>query len=78
MWKRGFSIFSTNLAKNVTACKENLKIKSWQIHSYGDLSEIQLNACRLPVIKSPNEVLVEVKAASINPIDLYMLGKLYL
>lgn len=75
MWKRSFSIFSANLIKSVAACKENLKIKSWQIHSYGDLNEMQLNTCRLPVIKSPREVLVEVRAASVNPIDLFMLGK---
>lgn len=73
MLKRGFSLFCANLSKNVT-CKENLKMKAWQIHSYGDISEMQFNSCRLPVIKSPTEVLVEVKAASLNPIDILMLG----
>ncbi|ODN02156.1 Reticulon-4-interacting protein 1, mitochondrial [Orchesella cincta] len=48
-------------------------MKSWQIHSYGGPSELQLTtSSRVPTINSPNEVLVKVHAASINPIDLAM------
>ncbi|KAJ8920869.1 hypothetical protein NQ315_015662 [Exocentrus adspersus] len=75
MLKRLFSRFGAHLTKNaLSQYKESLKIKSWQIHAYGDLSEMHLDVIRLPVIKNPNEVLVHVKAASVNPIDLYMLG----
>lgn len=47
---------------------------SWLIHSYGDINELQLESKRLPIIYNPEEVLVQVKAASLNPIDLFMLG----
>ncbi|CAH0560425.1 unnamed protein product [Brassicogethes aeneus] len=53
--------------------KENNKIKQWAIHSYGDLEELQLMSSRVPIIDSPNDVQIEVKAASVNPIDLMMM-----
>ncbi|KAJ8960795.1 hypothetical protein NQ318_020091 [Aromia moschata] len=75
MLKRSLSVFNAALSKNtVFSLKENPRIKSWQVHSYGDLSELQLGTPRIPVIKHPDEVLVKVSAASLNPIDLLMLG----
>ncbi|CAL8090621.1 unnamed protein product [Orchesella dallaii] len=48
-------------------------MKSWQIHSYGGPSELQLTtSSRIPLINKPDEVLVKVHAASVNPIDLAM------
>lgn len=48
------------------------RMKAWQLHSYGD--DFQLTAARIPHIKHPDEILVNVEAASINPIDLAMKG----
>lgn len=75
MLKRAFPILCRKLSQNVPVAKELPKMKSWQIHEYGDLEILQLGNARLPVIGSPSKVLVKVKAASLNPIDLYMIGK---
>ena len=51
------------------------KMSSWQIHAYGDLSELQYSPqMRIPHITQPNQVLVKVDAASVNPIDVAMIG----
>lgn len=56
---------------------ENHKMAAWQIHSYGGLEELQLSrSARIPTIMNPNDVLIKVRASSINPIDLAMMGKL--
>ncbi|GJQ86437.1 hypothetical protein Trydic_g10344 [Trypoxylus dichotomus] len=49
-------------------------MQAWQIHSYGDLSELQLTPARIPIIQNPNDVLVQVEAASINPVDKMIIG----
>lgn len=52
------------------------KMPAWQIHSYGGLEELQLSeTARIPQIKDPDDVLIQVCASSINPIDLAMMGK---
>jgi len=52
------------------------KMLAWQIHSYGGLEELQLaKTARIPQLKGPNDVLIQVYASSINPIDLAMMGK---
>ena len=48
-------------------------MKSWQVHSYGGLEELQLTNSRIPVIRNPNDVIVQVSAASVNPIDVAMM-----
>lgn len=61
--------------------KEKLKphkMFAWQIHSYGDLNELQLTKARIPPITRPTDMLVKVHAASVNPIDCYMISKLFL
>jgi len=51
------------------------KMLAWQIHCYGGLEEVQLSkTARLPQIKGPNDVLIQVYSSSINPIDLAMMG----
>lgn len=47
-------------------------MKAWQIHSYGD--PLRLSEARIPLITDPNDILVKVDAASVNPIDKIMLG----
>ena len=52
------------------------KMLAWQIHCYGGLEELQLSkTARIPQIKGPNDILIQVCASSINPIDLAMMGK---
>ncbi|KAF2902857.1 hypothetical protein ILUMI_03332 [Ignelater luminosus] len=50
------------------------KMRAWQIHSYGDLSELQLTTARIPHISNPDELLIQVDAASLNPIDKAMIN----
>lgn len=60
-----------------TSFKENFrhgyKMRAWSVHSYGD--NLQQNDVRIPVLSNPNEVMVKVDAASVNPIDKLILGK---
>lgn len=74
MLKKAFSTFSTKYSKPAYGIKHRLKAQSWQIHDYGEIKNLKLGLSRVPIIRDPNEVLIEVKAASVNPIDLLMLG----
>ena len=48
-------------------------MKSWEINSYGGLETLQLNeTAKIPSIRNPTEILVRVKAASVNPLDVEM------
>lgn len=48
------------------------KMKAWQIHSYGDIQDLQLTNARIPLIENPKDLLIKVNAASVNPIDVIM------
>lgn len=51
------------------------KMSAWQIHGFTGLSSLKLvDNLELPALMQPNEVLVEVKAASINSLDVVMTG----
>lgn len=51
----------------------------WQIHEYGGIELLQCNEhIKIPTVNSPNDVLVEVRAASVNPIDVAMMGMISL
>lgn len=51
------------------------KMRGWQIHEYGGIEILQCsNNIKIPPISSPNEVCVEVHTASVNPIDVAMMG----
>lgn len=55
------------------------KMRGWQIHEYGDVGILQCNeSIKIPPIKQPNEVLIKVNAASVNPIDVAMMRELIL
>ncbi|XP_063982480.1 reticulon-4-interacting protein 1, mitochondrial [Diachasmimorpha longicaudata] len=64
-----------NVSKPSTKMKESPgeRMQAWQIHSYGDTKELKLSSARMPVISRPTDVLVQVEAASVNPIDAAML-----
>lgn len=50
-------------------------MQAWQAFEYGGPDNLQLNStAQLPIIKSPLDVLVKVHAASVNPLDVRMLG----
>ena len=52
---------------------------AWQIYEYGGIGLehlTQSSAVRLPVITRPDEVLVEIHAAGVNPIDTVMIREL--
>ncbi|XP_055545478.1 reticulon-4-interacting protein 1 homolog, mitochondrial isoform X2 [Wyeomyia smithii] len=50
------------------------KMCGWQIHSYGNLDEVEYSEnMKMPALTSPNQLLVKVTAASVNPIDVAMI-----
>ncbi|ESO92256.1 hypothetical protein LOTGIDRAFT_162911 [Lottia gigantea] len=50
-------------------------MSAWQIHGYGENEKLTLStSSRIPAIKHPKDILVEVHAASVNPIDIRMRG----
>lgn len=68
---RGFSTVS-----EVSRECNGSKMLAWQIHGYGGLEDLKLSkTARKPHIKSPDDVLIQIAATSINPIDLAMMGK---
>ncbi|CAG9767665.1 unnamed protein product [Ceutorhynchus assimilis] len=71
---RSFFHQTRSFSQQALKLKKNHRMSAWQIHSYGDIEELQLGESRIPVINSPEDVLVEVKAGSLNPIDSFMLG----
>ncbi|KAK7108875.1 hypothetical protein V1264_016535 [Littorina saxatilis] len=50
-------------------------MEAWQIHQYGGNEELTFSDVARPAsIKGPNDLLIKVHAASINPIDIKMRG----
>lgn len=68
--------FCTTTNSNESRANYN-KINSWQIHSYGNLEEVQFSRTRPPIIRDPNSVVVKVLSASVNPLDIAMISKLF-
>lgn len=61
--------------ENVFEGEEAYKMAAWQIHSFGPLDELQFSkSVKRPSVLNPKEVLVKVAAASVNPIDIAMMG----
>ncbi|XP_052866071.1 reticulon-4-interacting protein 1 homolog, mitochondrial-like [Anopheles cruzii] len=52
------------------------RMSGWEINAYGSpQEEVQFNGgIRIPTLKSPTQLLVKVKAASVNPIDVAMIA----
>ncbi|KAH8325821.1 hypothetical protein KR067_008519 [Drosophila pandora] len=56
------------------AAKCDGKMRGWQLHSYGDIDELQLSdKLKIPSIRSSNECLVRIRTTTVNPIDVAML-----
>uniref|UniRef100_A0A5S6Q7N4 PKS_ER domain-containing protein n=1 Tax=Trichuris muris TaxID=70415 RepID=A0A5S6Q7N4_TRIMR len=47
-------------------------MSAWQVQSAGKDSQLELKQLPMPIIRHPDDVLVKVKAFSVNPIDLRM------
>ena len=53
-------------------------MSAWQLHKYGGNEQLGLtNTARIPPILNPQDVLIKVHAASVNPIDVAMRGMLH-
>ncbi|CAG9793613.1 unnamed protein product [Diatraea saccharalis] len=50
------------------------RMGAWRAHAYGGRAELRLEAARVPPLRAPDHVLVRVRAASLNPLDVAMLG----
>ena len=51
-------------------------MSSWQIHEYGGVDKLKLaHDVEVPVVKKPDDVLVEVHAASVSPVDVKNMGQ---
>ncbi|XP_063297377.1 reticulon-4-interacting protein 1, mitochondrial [Pelobates fuscus] len=62
-----------HLRKISTSCKRNTVMPAWVIDKYGNNEVLRANNNTMfPVINYPNEVIIKVKASSINPIDVNM------
>lgn len=52
------------------------KMIAWQAHSYSTIDDLVLTSnARSPTMVEAHEVLVRVKASSVNPLDVLMAGE---
>jgi len=52
------------------------KMIAWQAHSYSTVDDLVLTSnARSPTMVEAHEVLVHVKASSVNPLDVLMAGE---
>ena len=60
----------------VTLRKQSMAtMAAWQVKQYGSIDDLSFTVkCRVPQLRHPNDVLVKVQAASVNPIDALMIG----
>lgn len=67
--------YSTGTLQQEGSDDQSGKMRGWQIHEYGGVEILQCsNNIKIPAINSPNEVCIEVHTASVNPIDVAMMG----
>lgn len=65
------------LCYSVAKPKENVhRMKAWQVHSFGE--NLQCCAIRTPIINQSTELLIQIEAASVNPIDVAMQSNSYI
>ncbi|XP_059050677.1 reticulon-4-interacting protein 1 homolog, mitochondrial [Achroia grisella] len=50
------------------------RMAAWRLHAYGAPHGLRLEAARVPPLRAPDELLVRVHAASLNPLDVAMIG----
>ena len=49
-----------------------VQMKAWRLHSFTGVNSASLDVVPVPPLSCPNDLLVQVKAASVNPLDLMM------
>ena len=47
-------------------------MKAWHLNDFNGVENIQMGDLRVPTINSPQDVLIKVNAASLNPLDIRM------
>lgn len=67
---------TVELIPETTAPSWSPKMIAWQAHSYGTIDDLMLTSnARSPLVVGPRELLVRVKASSVNPLDALMARK---
>ncbi|KAG6462002.1 hypothetical protein O3G_MSEX012995 [Manduca sexta] len=60
-------------AARCTSSAAGGRMRAWRVHGY-EPAEPRLEEARVPALRAPDELLVRVHAASVNPLDVAMLG----
>lgn len=56
---------------------QNDRMNGWQIFEYGGIDSLKFSDnIKLPVIRNPTDVLIEVYVTSVNPLDQLQTGSL--
>lgn len=52
------------------------RMSGWELHQFGDFSQVleYHNNLRVPKIEESKEIIVRVRASSVNPLDVAMSG----
>lgn len=67
--------FNCNTQAFGDSVNESGQMKGWEIHEYGGIDSLQFSSnISIPEITTWTDVLVEVNAISINPLDQLMTG----
>ncbi|KAH3736424.1 reticulon-4-interacting protein 1 homolog, mitochondrial-like [Dreissena polymorpha] len=70
-----YSTQTENKITTVEKKKPKRRMKAWYIYQYGGNEELTLSEeAKIPEITSPKDLLIEIQAASVNPIDVVMRG----
>lgn len=58
---------------------ESRQMRGWEINEYGGINSLRFSdSLKLPVIRSPHDLLIEVFTTAVNPLDQLMTGLLTL
>ena len=67
------------MAQNLAKLSKPSSMRAWHLYSFGGPEKLQMSqTVRVPYLTKPTDVLVQVQAASVNPLDCDMCGKVYL
>ena len=71
--------YSTSLHNKKHRKKENVsehvvpsKMKAWCLSSFNGVENLTMEEINVPAIRTPKDVLIKVKATSLNPLDIMM------